>query len=150
MPFLREIAKCAANTGIPLFQIETMENWQVTSFMVTKTVAQKSLGDQSLPLYGEELAVSFTSYRNVDLKSTSIYFAAPEDFLRNQINSYGGKLQYSVTYGGYNMEEAPKAPDVILVGAGFSLLYHSGESLRYFVKRRFGYSGLDLNCLKSN
>ena len=125
---MRRKLKCAS-----FFQIETMENWQVTSFMVTKTVSEKSLGDQSLPLYGEELAVSFTSYRNVDLKSTSIYFAAPEDFLRNQINSYGGKLQYSVTYGGYNMDEAPKAPDVILVGAGFSLLYHSGESLRYII-----------------
>ena len=55
----------------------------------------------------------------------SAYFSAPEEFRRNQINSYGGSLTYMVTYSGSNLDEAPKHPDVLLMGGGGkSLLYH--------------------------
>ena len=104
-----------------------MENWELTSFKITKTVAEKKLGDQSLPNYQGELAVSFDSYP-VDLNTYSIYFKAPEDFLRNQINSYGGNLNYQFTYSGYDMSSpSPQPPDVYIYGQGISLFYHSGK-----------------------
>ena len=108
-----------------------MENWELTSFKITKTVAEKKLGDQSLPNYQGELAVSFDSYP-VDLNTYSIYFKAPEDFLRNQINSYGGHLNYQFTYSGYDMSSpSPQPPDVYIYGQGISLFYHSGKHYCY-------------------
>ncbi len=38
-----------------------------------------------LPNYSGELAVSFSSYPEADLRSTSVYFKAPEDFTGNQV-----------------------------------------------------------------
>ena len=99
----------------------------MSSFKISKTVVAKKLQDQTLPNYSGELAVSFTAYRNVDLASHTLYFKAPEAFLRNQINSFGGKLQYQITYSGYNMAaDGGKAPDVLIVGQGITLLFHSG------------------------
>ena len=103
-----------------------MEGWQLTSFKITKTVTEKKPNsDQSLPNYQGELAISFTSYPSVDLTTNSIYFKAPEDFLRNQINSYGGKLSYQMTYSGYNLDGAskdPMPPDILMVGSGKLLI----------------------------
>ena len=66
-----------------------------------------SIGPRSspkLPNYSGELAVSFTSHQDVDLRSTSLYLRAPKDFIHNQIKSYGGKLNYQITYSGYEMD----------------------------------------------
>ncbi len=51
-----------------------MEGWQMTSFKITKTVAERKLRDEELPNYSGELAVSFTNYPNLDLSDTSLYF----------------------------------------------------------------------------
>ena len=103
----------------------------MTSWEFPKIPVEKKLGDDTLvPYSGSELAVSFTSYSQVDLTTSSVYFKAPEDFLRNQINSYGGHLNYKLTYSGYDLENVPRAPDVFMVGNGLSLLYHSGMKPR--------------------
>jgi hypothetical protein len=107
-----------------------MEGWDMTSFKITKTVTEQKLRSVTLPNYSRELAVSFTSYPTVDMSQATMYFKAPEDFLRNQINSYGGNLNYQLTYSGYELDGAPVSPDVLIVGAGVSLLFHSGIKVR--------------------
>ena len=115
-----------------MFQIETLENWEVTSFQVGKTLTEQppNLEDKSLINYYGELTVSFNSYPDVDLNTNTLYYKLPDPYLRNQINSYGGDLNYQATYSGYNMEGGVQSPDVIMVGDGISLLYHSGLTPR--------------------
>ena len=103
----------------------------MTSWEFPKIPIEKKLDDErSLPNYSGELAVSFTSYPRVDLATSTVYFKAPKDFLGNQINSYGGYLNYQITYSGYNMENVPKSPDIFIIGNDISLLYHSGQKPR--------------------
>jgi hypothetical protein len=82
-----------------------MEDWELTSFKITRVVTESKLrSPASLPNYSGELAVSFSRYPEVELKSTSMYFKAPKDYIHNQIKSYGGKLNYQITYSGYETE----------------------------------------------
>ena len=106
-------------------------HWSHLAFRIERTeVSEEALqqqGGQSLPNYGGELAVYLGDFGAQNYSQVSAYFAAPEDFRRSQINSYGGKLTYMVTYSGYELEGAPLHPDVLLMGAGGkALLYHSG------------------------
>lgn len=122
---------CQSHDRLVRTQIQSMENWKMTAFQVGKTLAEKKPGQANdLPNYSGELAVSFTAYPDISMDSHTLYFKAPEDFLRNQIKSYGGFLSYSVTYSGYNMDGSAQAPDVLLTGNGVSLLYHSGQPIR--------------------
>lgn len=83
-----------------------MENWEPTAFKIDKTVSQSSLfpESRSLPNYGGELALAFGDYSGVDLSDTSIYFKAPGEYLRNQIFSYGGRINYTLTYSAESEE----------------------------------------------
>ena len=77
----------------------------MTSFKITRVVSESKLrSPATLINYNGELAVSFSSYPEVELKSTSMYFKAPKDYIHNQIKSYGGKINYQITYSGYEME----------------------------------------------
>jgi hypothetical protein len=82
-----------------------MDDWSLTSFRISKTVNEKSLGDFSLPNYGGELATLFSDYSDsgIDMTQSSFYFRAPEAYLRSQINSYGNRLNYVLTYSGYTL-----------------------------------------------
>ena len=60
----------------------------------------------------------------------TIFTQAPEDYLRNQLKSYGGNFEYTVTYGGYDIEERSLSPDVFITDGELSLLFHSGIRLR--------------------
>ncbi len=82
-----------------------MDGWRVTGFAIDKTVSQRSINndDLDLPNYYDEIVTVFED-DTIDLTSESIYFQAPEKFLRQQIYSYGGELSYMVTYSGYNFE----------------------------------------------
>ena len=99
-----------------------MENWEMTSFKITKTVVEKKLGNaQSLPSYSGELEDPFSNYPNHDHTQSPLYFKAPQEYLRNQLKSYGGELNYLLTYKG--MDESvpgvsPPPPDVLMVGNG--------------------------------
>jgi hypothetical protein len=63
-----------------------MEGWELTSFKITRTVTEAKLRNPAkLPNYSGELAVSFTSHPEVDLKSSSLYFRAPKDYIQNQV-----------------------------------------------------------------
>ena len=107
----------------PCIQIESLQDWSLTSWEFPKIPIEKKLGDDSLPDYSGELAISFTSYPQVDFSQSTVYFKAPEDFLRNQIKSYGGKLNYQITYSGYSMENVPIAPDVFITGNGKTISF---------------------------
>ena len=74
----------------------------MTSFKITKTVAEKKLGDDFVSLAGGELFTSFDSYP-LDLKTETIYFKAPKQYSYNQMASYGGQLDYLIRYSGYEM-----------------------------------------------
>ncbi|XP_039074704.1 basement membrane-specific heparan sulfate proteoglycan core protein isoform X3 [Hyaena hyaena] len=51
------------------------------------------------------------------------FWALPEQFLGNKVDSYGGSLRYKVRYElARGMLEPVQRPDVVLVGAGFRLL----------------------------
>ena len=83
--------------------------------------------EEKLNDYGGSLAVVFSQYPGLDLsQEATMFFQAPEAYLRSQINSYGGILSYTVTYGGGNVWEKI-TPDVLLVGGeGKQLLFYSG------------------------
>ena len=83
--------------------------------------------EEKLNDYGGSLAVVFSQYPGLDLsQEATMFFQAPEAYLRSQINSYGGTLSYTVTYGGGNVWEKI-TPDVLLVGGeGKQLLFYSG------------------------
>ena len=83
--------------------------------------------EEKLNDYGGSLAVVFSQYPGLDLsQEATMFFKAPEAYLRSQINSYGGTLSYTVTYGGGNVWEKI-TPDVLLVGGeGKQLLFYSG------------------------
>ena len=84
-----------------------MDGWKMTSFKITKTVAEKKLGDDFVSLAGDELVTSFDSYQ-LDLTKETIYFKAPKQYSYNQIASYGGKLNYLLRYSGYEMGKKKK------------------------------------------
>uniref|UniRef100_A0A5F9CNP8 Basement membrane-specific heparan sulfate proteoglycan core protein n=1 Tax=Oryctolagus cuniculus TaxID=9986 RepID=A0A5F9CNP8_RABIT len=51
------------------------------------------------------------------------FWALPEQFLGNKVDSYGGSLRYKVRYDlARGMLEPVQRPDVVLVGAGYRLL----------------------------
>ncbi|KAL0605183.1 Basement membrane-specific heparan sulfate proteoglycan core protein [Plecturocebus cupreus] len=51
------------------------------------------------------------------------FWALPEQFLGNKVDSYGGSLRYNVRYElARGMLEPVQRPDVVLVGAGYRLL----------------------------
>ena len=88
-----------------LVKITSMEDWELTSFKISRIVTESKLRSMAkLTNYAGELAVSFSSYPEVDLKTTSVYFKAPVDYIHNHIKSYGGKFNYQITYSGYEME----------------------------------------------
>ena len=80
-----------------------------------------------------------SSYTN-ELDSYDIpYFALPEVYRREQLNSYGGYLKYSVRYSGNGVPN--EAPAVILIGNNITLVYkgksvlpnyETQESVRFF------------------
>lgn len=80
-----------------------MDNWQLHGFNVKKTLTKINLDEGvSVPNYNGELALAFDSYASgVDLSLSSLYFQAPESYLREQIFSYGNNLKYSLIYSGY-------------------------------------------------
>ena len=62
--------------------------------------------EEKLNDYGGSLAVVFNQYPGLDLsQEATMFFKAPQAYLRSQINSYGGTLSYTVTYGGGNVWE---------------------------------------------
>ena len=85
-----------------------MNNWELTSFSIGKTLVESPLVDAvSVPNYSGELAMALDDVlvnNGIDLEETSLYFKAPDAYLRNQINSYGGHLRFSVQYSGYDLE----------------------------------------------
>ena len=83
-----------------------MGDWQITSFSIGKTVTETSISLISLPNYDGQIAAYFADYddADVDLSVDSLYYKAPEDYLRNQINSYGSQINYVLTYSGYEFE----------------------------------------------
>lgn len=53
------------------------------------------------------------------------YYSLPDDYLGNQLKSYGGSFRYDVEYSGNGNRN--DAPDVILVGNGYTLVYRSNS-----------------------
>ncbi len=117
---------CSSFPGLRRTQIEAMDNWGLTSFRIDKTVVEDRRNMRSMPNYGGSLDIQFNDIPYIDFSETTAYFSAPEAFLRRQIDSYGGKFTFTVTYSGYSLDEAPKHPDLMLIGADMELLYHSG------------------------
>ncbi|TRY60964.1 hypothetical protein TCAL_05712 [Tigriopus californicus] len=122
---------CQSHDSMRKKQIYDMDNWQLHGFDVKKTLTKISLDEGvSVPNYNGELALAFDSYASgVDLSLSSLYFQAPESYLREQIFSYGNYLKYSLIYSGYEFAGTPKHPDVILTGDGISLLFYSGRKI---------------------
>ena len=79
-----------------------MEGWEMRAFEINpRTITKVGLPNlNKLTDYGGSLAVVFSQYGPVDLTKATMFFSAPEDYLRSQINSYGAKLSYKVIFGG--------------------------------------------------
>ena len=90
-------------TWLTLFlQVQTMEGWEMRAFEINpRTITKVGLPNlNKLTDYGGSLAVVFSQYGPVDLTKATMFFSAPEEYLRSQINSYGAKLSYKVIFGG--------------------------------------------------
>ncbi len=89
-----------------------MNGWRLTAFSFGKTVTETALsssGASNLANYGGEVPAFFEDFSSslgggAPLTDVSVYFAAPEEFLRSQINSYGGEIRYTITHSGYEFE----------------------------------------------
>ena len=79
-----------------------MEGWEMRAFEINpRTITKVGLPNlNKLTDYGGSLAVVFSQYGPVDLTKATMFFSAPEEYLRSQINSYGAKLSYKVIFGG--------------------------------------------------
>nr|XP_054952810.1 basement membrane-specific heparan sulfate proteoglycan core protein isoform X2 [Pan paniscus] len=81
------------------------------------------------PLSSTQLQIdpSLHEFQLVDLSRRFLvhdsFWALPEQFLGNKVDSYGGSLRYNVRYElARGMLEPVQRPDVVLVGAGYRLL----------------------------
>uniref|UniRef100_A0A8C5L5G0 Basement membrane-specific heparan sulfate proteoglycan core protein n=1 Tax=Jaculus jaculus TaxID=51337 RepID=A0A8C5L5G0_JACJA len=81
------------------------------------------------PLSSTQLQIdtSLQEFQLVDLSRRFLihdaFWALPEQFLGNKVDSYGGFLRYKVRYElARGMLEPVQKPDVVLVGAGYRLL----------------------------
>jgi hypothetical protein len=83
-----------------------MNGWRLASFSFGKTVRQRSISlNEPLNNYGGEVPAFFEDLDlSGPLTDSSVYFAAPDAFLRSQINSYGGKMTYTITHSGYEFQ----------------------------------------------
>nr|XP_058908989.1 basement membrane-specific heparan sulfate proteoglycan core protein isoform X11 [Kogia breviceps] len=82
-----------------------------------------------LPLSSTQLQIdtALQEFQLVDLSRRFLvhgsFWALPEQFLGNKVDSYGGSLRYKVRYElARGMLEPVQRPDVVLVGAGHRLL----------------------------
>ena len=76
---------CSSHDRLNRTQIESMENWGLTSFKIAKTIVEKkpSGQEQSLPNYSGELAVQFNSYPDIDLNTNTLYFQVSTSLFSN-------------------------------------------------------------------
>ncbi|XP_031342212.1 basement membrane-specific heparan sulfate proteoglycan core protein isoform X8 [Photinus pyralis] len=66
-------------------------------------------------------AVLAAPYGDLAQSDVLPYFDLPDNFVGNQLKSYGGYLKYKLRYDGYGRPLT--APDVILTGNGYTLLH---------------------------
>ncbi|XP_035881388.1 basement membrane-specific heparan sulfate proteoglycan core protein isoform X10 [Phyllostomus discolor] len=82
------------------------------------------------PLSSTQLLIdpALQEFQLVDLSRRFLvhdsFWALPEQFLGNKVDSYGGSLRYKVSYelARGTLEPVQQRPDVVLVGAGYRLL----------------------------
>ncbi|XP_071839760.1 basement membrane-specific heparan sulfate proteoglycan core protein-like isoform X3 [Apostichopus japonicus] len=67
----------------------------------------------------ELIIIDFSQY----LKESNYYWALPEQFLGNQLASYGGKLSYTVRYNPSSFSQQTDLSDVILKSGDVTLVY---------------------------
>ncbi|KAK6966048.1 basement membrane-specific heparan sulfate proteoglycan core protein, partial [Biomphalaria glabrata] len=72
---------------------------------------------------------------NSILRTGSWYWSLPHQFLKKQLNSYGGTLSYQVYYEVDGFENPTNDPDIILIGNGITLFHRADVYER--VDRRF-------------
>ena len=67
-------------------------------FSLTKNIETESLS------FVVVLIIVSTQEYSVDFAEASMYFKAPDSYLRNQLKSYGGRINYQLTYSGYDFD----------------------------------------------
>jgi hypothetical protein len=59
-------------------------------------------------------------------RNSIVYFGLPDHFNGNQLKSYGGYLNYDITYNGYSIDN--EAPSVIISGNDINI-FHTGSRI---------------------
>lgn len=102
-----------------------MENWSLKTINISTKVI--TIDDIHLSIDKVEEGVLGVDLTDKVLEKKIAYFFAPENFLGNQLKSYGGFLNFTIQYTSNLFGSAVSGPDVILYGHDIYLLYFSLE-----------------------
>ena len=121
---------CSSNNKLNKTKLFNMDDWMGVTFTFdNRVVAKKPLQDQPLTNYGGLLDVPFSSIPNTDLNKNTFYFQSGPAYRGSQLNSYGGAIRYNFTFSGATSTDTRKTPDVMLEGAGSTILYYAGHKI---------------------
>lgn len=111
-------------TSSQLFRshITDMKNWAAAAIVVGNVGSRRSV-DQ-IQTYEQTVRAVLVDFLPED---GSFYFSAPVTYLGNKLTSYGGNLNWTVTYVAGTAGYAVSAPDVILIGGDLTLYHFSHE-----------------------
>lgn len=76
------------------------------------------------------------------------YYSLPENYHGNQLKSYGGYFKYNIEYVGTGSPN--DAPDVVLMGNGYTLSYRSNQRLESGMRHQMSTQFVAGNWYKSN
>ena len=106
-----------------------MDGWSGVTFTFDKREAMKEGPEQVklLTNYDGTLDFFFDMLDGTDLSTSTFYFQSGPGYRGSQLNSYGGVINYTLTFSGEMSTDTRKSPDVILEGAGSKILYYSDQ-----------------------
>ncbi|XP_077867614.1 laminin subunit alpha-5-like, partial [Saccoglossus kowalevskii] len=93
--------------------ITTMNDWTATNFADGRVTVRNNV-------------INIQVLGSGDDPAQAIYFVAPKDYRGNKVSSYGGVLEYSITYRNLRNDVSVRPmrrPDVIFSGNNFELVY---------------------------
>ncbi|KAK6627792.1 hypothetical protein RUM44_010271 [Polyplax serrata] len=92
-------------------QLRNLENYQVAAVATSSSAVDVVLVDLEEP--------------EADLENKVIYFVLPPSYLGNRLTSYGGFLNYTISFATRPFGDSTNGPDIILYGADIYLLHYA-------------------------
>ncbi|XP_017779043.1 PREDICTED: laminin subunit alpha isoform X2 [Nicrophorus vespilloides] len=114
--------QCDINKGNCPYNIHEMDNWSVSEVIVNDESLH--IENINIEMYKEENSVTI-DLADEFMSDKTVYFSAPDVYLGKQLTSYGGYLNYTISYTIGDLGKATMRPDIILEGAN-NYLVHNG------------------------